>query len=764
MKALKYLILLVLVGFGFAAEASHAAGGEIYYEHKPLANQPRRYEVTVIFYRDMTGIPAPAQAPVCVKSPCFSSFTVNLPKIPYVGPPGTVDNGGQIVPDLTDCISSNQPGFRNVSKHTYRGFVTLPSDCSDIRFVYTECCRNFTDNITNAGTFFIEAFLNSTLGSNSSPQFVTPAAKAFCVGFPFVWVQGAIEPDGDSLIYKFADPQNAVGFNCASGQAAGWDPGYSTNQPFTLAPGTTINFNQNNGVIQFTAGAQEVVGTRIDVEEYRYNPTIQAWELVGTTVRDMIIVIVPNCIASVQDGPKIDISQPGFTNAPIAADSLRGPTWGLLQVSNDSVPNPANPGTYNYIVPIIDYPCAQDTVVLKFDVPISCLSIDVTDFRIIGPDQIPRPVIAAIGNCDAQLQATEVTLKLFKPLSVNGYYAMQIKKGNDGNTLTNRCGFELSEFYTMLFRVQNCFYPYYELRNVSVEENTSPRVHWLVDTATFPENLFTRFEIWRSGDGGATYQNIDNLTNYADVQDTGSWLDFTRSTIDVNAQEWHYQAQLVVNDQPYFFTNSIHSILLDTVSTNGTDYNLAWSAYNGWANPQYKVYLTKLGSNPLVWNEIIQPSLPTADTFITVSVPSDTGCYALRVDAFNPNDPTYISQSNWMNYCLQAPPPPPIPPIEEVVVPNVFTPNGDMVNDFFIIQGIESYSSSDVVIYNRWGTVVFEASPYSNLQPWDGTNRNSGSKLPDGVYYYVVKANNPATGNQLNLTGNVTVLHNGGSN
>jgi gliding motility-associated-like protein len=94
----------------------------------------------------------------------------------------------------------------------------------------------------------------------------------------------------------------------------------------------------------------------------------------------------------------------------------------------------------------------------------------------------------------------------------------------------------------------------------------------------------------------------------------------------------------------------------------------------------------------------------------------------------------------------------------------VFTPNGDMVNDFFIIQGIESYSSSDVVIYNRWGTVVFEASPYSNLQPWDGTNRNSGSKLPDGVYYYVVKANNPATGNQLNLTGNVTVLHNGGSN
>ena len=759
MKTLKGLIFLVLFGFGFIAEASHAAGGEIYYEHKPTATQPRRYEVTVIFYRDMTGINAPAQAPVCVKSPCFSSFTVNLPKIPYTGP--GQDNGGQVVPDLTDCISSSQPGFRNVSKHTYRAYINLPQDCADVRFIFTECCRNPTDNIANPGTFFIEAFLNSTLGSNSSPQFVTPAAKAFCVGYPFTWVQGAAEIDGDSLRYTFADPQNATGFNCPTGVSAGWDPGYSTQQPFTVAPGTTINFNQNNGIIQFTAGAQEVVGTRVDVEEYRYNPTIQAWELVGTTVRDMIIVIVPNCIAGVQDGPKINTSLPGFSSAPVASDTLKGPTYGIVNVSNDSVPDPNNPGGYIYDIPVVEYACATSEVTLKFDVPINCLSIDVTDFRIIGPDQVPRPVINVIPNCDVQLQATEVVIQLYKPLTVNGLYALQIKKGNDGNTLTNRCGFELKEFYTMLLNVQNCFYPYYELRNVSVENNTAPRVYWAVDSSTFPLEFFTKLEIWRSGDGGASYQLIDNVTDVNQVQDTGSWYDFTRSTIDVNAQEWHYQARLFVNDEPYFFTNSIHSILLDTTGTTPSTFSFSWSAYNGWANPEYKIYRGDLNTNPIVWEEIIQAGLPTTDTFANVVLPEDTGCFVFRVDAINPLVGTYTSVSNWVSYCKTIPPP---PPVTDVVVPNVFTPNGDLQNDFFIIQGIESYSNSNLVVYNRWGTVVYEASPYRNDDPWNGTNRNTGSELPDGVYFWVLKANNPATGNSLDLSGNVHIFHTGGSN
>ena len=43
------------------------------------------------------------------------------------------------------------------------------------------------------------------------------------------------------------------------------------------------------------------------------------------------------------------------------------------------------------------------------------------------------------------------------------------------------------------------------------------------------------------------------------------------------------------------------------------------------------------------------------------------------------------------------------------------------------------------MIYNRWGNVVWEASPYINN--WQGVNEK-GADLPDGTYYYVVNINN----------------------
>ncbi len=74
------------------------------------------------------------------------------------------------------------------------------------------------------------------------------------------------------------------------------------------------------------------------------------------------------------------------------------------------------------------------------------------------------------------------------------------------------------------------------------------------------------------------------------------------------------------------------------------------------------------------------------------------------------------------------------------VIPNIFTPNGDGVNETFRIPCIASgeYPNNTIVIYNQWGDRVYEASPYDNS--WDGTlNGQVGKNLPDGVYYYVFR-------------------------
>jgi gliding motility-associated-like protein len=79
-----------------------------------------------------------------------------------------------------------------------------------------------------------------------------------------------------------------------------------------------------------------------------------------------------------------------------------------------------------------------------------------------------------------------------------------------------------------------------------------------------------------------------------------------------------------------------------------------------------------------------------------------------------------------------------------VFIPNIITPNGDGINDWFDIPCIETgeYPNNELTIYNQWGDKVFHASPYNSLPAfaWKGTlNGEEGKDLPDGVYYFIFK-------------------------
>lgn len=141
---------------------------------------------------------------------------------------------------------------------------------------------------------------------------------------------------------------------------------------------------------------------------------------------------------------------------------------------------------------------------------------------------------------------------------------------------------------------------------------------------------------------------------------------------------------------------------------------------------------------------ILEPSLNITST---QEKPSFTyiseGDYAAQLKVFNAQgcDTTYTKNIIVMPVKLK--------------IPNVFTPNGDGINDTFIISldgGSDNprndsgsgaheydkykplntyYQSSELVIFNRWGRVVYESSNYQN--DWDG------GSLPDGTYFYVLK-------------------------
>lgn len=71
-----------------------------------------------------------------------------------------------------------------------------------------------------------------------------------------------------------------------------------------------------------------------------------------------------------------------------------------------------------------------------------------------------------------------------------------------------------------------------------------------------------------------------------------------------------------------------------------------------------------------------------------------------------------------------------------LTVPNVFTPNGDGTNDFFLTQN-EGLKTFSLQIFDRWGMLLFETEDPS--QGWDGKN-TSGGTVVDGTYYYVITA------------------------
>jgi len=69
-------------------------------------------------------------------------------------------------------------------------------------------------------------------------------------------------------------------------------------------------------------------------------------------------------------------------------------------------------------------------------------------------------------------------------------------------------------------------------------------------------------------------------------------------------------------------------------------------------------------------------------------------------------------------------------------VPNVFTPNGDGINDTFIAKTTFDYEEFFIEIYNRWGRIVYESN--NPFFEWDGGTKN-GDFCPAGVYFFIAK-------------------------
>ncbi|MBL1279259.1 MAG: tandem-95 repeat protein [Fluviicola sp.] len=126
--------------------------------------------------------------------------------------------------------------------------------------------------------------------------------------------------------------------------------------------------------------------------------------------------------------------------------------------------------------------------------------------------------------------------------------------------------------------------------------------------------------------------------------------------------------------------------------------------------------------------------------------PDDDGDGILTIDEYDENEDGIIDNcdnDDSFNYLDSDP--------CEIIIPQVFSPNFDEVNDVFEIQGIYDYPNSKLQIFNRWGNLVYSSDNYQNN--WNGRseapNFVNNDELPVGSYFYVFELSDgrkPMTG------------------
>ena len=406
-RILTILCMTVMVGLlavPQSAEASHAVGADI----TVTQLGPLQYRVTLRFYRDCQGISAPTSAIISYSSAIMGlQGTATATQITTL--PNGLPNGSQI--PLSPCI---QPGVLTtcqggtaygVQEWHYEVIVTLPMACPDWVFSWNTCCRNATiDNLANGGGESIYVFTtldNVNIVNNSSPVFNTIPVNQFCVGNQFFYSQGAVDPDGDSLVYSLVPClSNGIGAPVAYGG------GYTATQPLQALTPPGVQIDPTNGLITFTPTLQMEAVICVLVEEYRQGV------LIGSVQRDIQISISGNCVP----------------NPPASV--------------KDTVNALGEEGINAY--------CGDTCLILALTENVQCgsVALDGSDFRALDPQGLPNPIFHLEPLSCVNGFTDSVMVCFYKPLTF-GTTLMWTKLGNDGNTLLSDCGTAMAEFDTI---------------------------------------------------------------------------------------------------------------------------------------------------------------------------------------------------------------------------------------------------------------------------------------------------------------------------
>jgi len=699
--AIAFLLATYLLAFN-SAKASHLAASDISYAYAGGDS----FLVTLNVYYDCTGSSPFLQAD-------FYYATAVSTSIKYVSAIGV--DSGIIVPSCllqqnTPCTLPPGPliGYRH---WIYKSYLHLPLDSVDPNnnrwFVYwSEQARNANINTLRHPSqlgmkcsFYVD--LNKKPFNNSA-IFLEKPVPYRCVNKNSIISQGVYDQDGDSLSFQLITASQGNGLTIeydtlTNGVQLSYLYPNPCNSPPIVSP-SNGDIYVNASLVGAPNPTQFIAVYVIQADEYRNGV------LIGSTMRDMQVIFKP--LAS------CDTVLPGFN--------------GIKFVNGNFTPA-------DTIVAM----CDSSRFFVKMNQPIACSSIasNGSDFTLeqVGTG-IQIPISKAEGfSCNQYSNTTNILLTLDSPITTNSAYILSSKIGTDSNTLFTSCGLKMPIGQQAIVVVNGCirYNEQASLENVSVGPGDSLiELYWRENVKPIDSVYFTSWQLYRDSN-----QSPELIADVKNVRATkfshgigGKYLkpvydpSYAVSTYSIGMQyRKKYKTSL---------SNQLSNVLLQKpfdTAERPEILILHWNRYLvNWTNGILEIQTKQLNASS-DWKNMSQ--IPFSDSSFSMVKPRDGAEMLVRIaykKFAHTTLPNEIAYSNTLKYKN------PLPYPEHIVsIPTVFTPNGDGVNDVFQIRYLEDHPNTKLVVANRWGQTVFEASNYQNN--WSGIN------LADGEYYYLLE-------------------------
>jgi gliding motility-associated-like protein len=721
MKSIFTTLLCTLCLLGNTCFATHIFGGELLYQHQ----SGNTYKLTLTLYGDCSGTyigNLDTAAPVIeIYNGAQYLDSLVLAQEPNSG----IEVSPVCAKDLwnTTCKGGTLPG---VKKFIYSGFITLPSFSNNWRFIFNGNTGNSStagrsNAITNIifnppagnGTSYsimcLEARLNNTVAPNSSPQYTTIPTPFYCNNVRQQYNQGAGDPDNDSLFFSLTSALE-------NSQAVTYLP------PFTaMAPIATsgFSFNSVNGQMNFTPNLiQDAVIVTV-VQEYRNGL------LIGSSMREMTFIILPNCsnrppeaildsnsiIGGVPAGNNtINVceSTPQFSfninvndsdNDTVTVIGTNLPQGAILNISKNNTPAPklafnwnttgVPPGTYNFYVNLKDNGCPLSSnqtiaftikIIKKAEViysvinPTRCLFQQHVQLT-INYGTVPR--IVTILQNNAVIRTYTDSTGIVQDLFDTGNYHVIVTSA----LLLCNSEYDFTVVDSGVYPFSPSFpSPHYCIHDTPQPLWAIPGMYGVIRWYDINGNLLPGAPTFSTDTTGVFMFLVSELYKVCESK---------RDTVKVYVHE-KPDAEIL---------NKVESICTGDI-----------------------IYLHAAGGKQYIW-------LPEDKIFIdkdsTVSarITEPTTLTLIAISQFGCKDTTSITYTDIQPCCMFS-------------YPDVFTPNNDGKNDGFRVILYGNPVFYDLIIYNRWGQRVFHATNPDEY--WNGML--GGKECDAGTYYYYLKA------------------------